>query len=91
LSALATHLDDLLAVLRASAGLGPAAGTAATLRVQLAARLDPARPDLAARVRGLDDWHAEALADFITDAHVVATALEHPPARGARADDTRAG
>jgi hypothetical protein len=90
LSALATHLDDLSAVLRASAALRPAASTAATLKVQLAARLDPARPDLAARVRGLDDWHTEALADFITDAHIVATALEHPQARGA-GDDTRVG
>jgi hypothetical protein len=79
LNALTTHLDDLCAVLRASADLRPTTNTAASLRTQLALRLDHFRPDLAARIRGLDDWHTEVLGDFITDAHVVATALEHPP------------
>jgi hypothetical protein len=90
-SAITTHLDDLLTVLRASADLRPTANTAATLRVQLAARLEYVHPDLAARVRALDDWHAEVLADFITDAHVVAAALDFPSPVGPNSDDTRVG
>ena len=87
------HLDDLCAVLRASADFRPTANTAAALRTQLAARLDLIRPELAARLRGLDDWHAEVLADFITDAHVVAAALEFPPPTGNTVfdSDTRPG
>jgi hypothetical protein len=90
-NAVTTHLDDLLMVLRASADLRPASESASNLRLQLAARLDAVRPDLAARVRALDDWHVEALADFITDAHVVAHALEYPPPSSGAADDTRVG
>ena len=89
MNALTTHLDDLCAVLRASADLRPTANTAAGLRVQLALRLDASRPDLAARVRALDDWHTEVLGDFVTDAHVVATALEHPPPTGQAEAETR--
>jgi hypothetical protein len=85
-------LDDLLTVLQAAADLRPADETAATMRLQLATRLDPVHPGLAARVRALDDWHAEVFADFIADAHVVAEALEHaPPRDGLAADDTRVG
>jgi hypothetical protein len=81
-SAVTSHLDDLCAVLRASADLRPTASTAATLRAQIAARLEKIRPELAARVRAMDDWHVEVLADFITDAHVVADGLEVPPPAG---------
>jgi len=89
LNAIVTHLDDLCAVLRASADLRPTANTAAGLRAQIALRLDPHRSDLAARLRAMDDWHTEVLADFITDAHVVATALEHPPPTGQAEAETR--
>jgi hypothetical protein len=91
MNAVTTHLDDLLTVLRASAELHPSADTAAHLRAQVAYRLESARPDLAARIRGLDDWHAEVLADFIADAHVVASALEPPPGWPAESGDTRIG
>jgi hypothetical protein len=85
-------LDDLLIVLQAAADLRPADETATSMRLQLATRLDAIHPGLAARVRALDDWHAEVLADFIADAHVVADALEHaPPRDGPAPDDTRVG
>jgi hypothetical protein len=92
-NAITTHLDDLIAVLRASADLRPTRDTAVGLRAQIAARLDQVRPELAARLRGLDDWHAEVLADFITDAHVVAGALEFPAPVGNTVfdSDTRPG
>jgi hypothetical protein len=97
MNAVTTHLDDLLTVLRAAADLRPAADTAENLRAQVAARLDPIRPDLAAVIRGLDDWHAEVLADFLAEAHVVAAALDfppgrairHPPRRSSSSDDTK--
>ena len=86
--ALANHLDDLSAVLRASARLGPTAGTPAQLRADLADALEPTDPGVATRVRGLDDWHAEALADFLAEAHVLARALDRS-AGGPAADDTK--
>jgi len=91
MNAVTTHLDDLLTVLKASADLRPASGTAAQLRAQVAARLTRVRPDLAARLRALDDWHAEVLADFINDAHVVADALERPAGTRSGEDETRVG
>jgi hypothetical protein len=81
MNAVTTHLDDLLTVLRAAADLRPAADTAEHLQAQVAARLDPIRPELAAVIRGLDVWHAEVLADFLAEAHVVAAALDFPPGR----------
>jgi len=86
--ALASHLDDLLAVLRASARLGPTAGSPGQVRAELADRLRPTDPELAARVRKLDDWHAEALADFVAEAHVLARALDRQPG-GPMGDDTK--
>ena len=91
MSDLATHLDDLLAVLKASAALGPSALAPARLPAALAGRLSPADSDLAARVRALDDWHAEALADFIAEAHVLARALSRPRRPAAADAETRAG
>jgi hypothetical protein len=95
MNAISTHLDDLLTVLRAAADLRPTSELAINLRSQIAARLDQVRPDLAAVIRGLDDWHAEVLADFIAEAHVVAAALDYPPSRPRpeppAPDDTRVG
>ena len=91
MNAVTTHLDDLLTVLRASADLRPAADTAVQLRAQVAGRLERSRPELAARIRAMDDWHTEVLADFIMDAHVMADALEAPPPGPGSADDTRVG
>ena len=90
MSDLATYLDDLLAVLKASAAVGPSALVAARLPAALAVRLSPTDPDLAARVLALDDWHAETLADFVAEAQVLARALGRPR-RPAGADaETRA-
>ena len=91
MNAVTTHLDDLLTVLRTSADLRPSVHTAAQLRAQVAARLERSRPDLAARIRAMDDWHTEVLADFIMDAHVMADALEAPPPGPGSPDDTRVG
>lgn len=91
MNAITNHLDDLLTVLREAADLRPSTDTALQLRTQLAARLDHARADLARRIRGLDDWHAEVLADFIAEAHVVAAALEFPLRPRSSADATRVG
>jgi hypothetical protein len=91
MNAIATHLDDLLLVLRASAHLRPSADTAAHLRAQVACRLDPYRPDLSARIRALDEWHCEVLADFLAEAHVMAEALDALPPGPPAADDTRVG
>jgi hypothetical protein len=76
--ALAAHLEDLVAVLRASARLGPTAGSPGQLRADLAKLLHGADPEVASRVRELDDWHAETLADFLAEAHVLARALDRP-------------
>jgi hypothetical protein len=75
---LASDLDDLVAVLRASARLGPVAGTPDDQRQALVHRLTRTDPGLAARVLVLDDWHAQALADFLADARLVARALGRP-------------
>ena len=91
MNAVTTHLDDLLTVLRASADLRPSVDTASQIRAQVAARLERVRPDLAGRIRRLDDWHTEVLADFIMDAHVMADALEAPTPGPGSADDTRVG
>ena len=91
MNALATHLDDLLTVLRASADLDPTVRTPLQLQGRLADELDHVRSDLAARIRDLDEWHAEVLADFIADAHVVAAAMERPMRERQHADDTRVG
>jgi hypothetical protein len=56
--------------------------------MQLANRLDAVQPTLAARVRALDDWHTEVLADFIADADVVAEALDCVPPTGQNNGDT---
>ena len=79
MSALATHFDELICVLRASARLRPSAGTPACLRDELADQLDEPAPELAARVRALDPWHTDALADFVAEAHLLAKALGRPP------------
>jgi hypothetical protein len=92
MNAITSHLDDLLTELQIAADLRSANETATTMRKQLATRLDAVHPMLAARVRYMDDWHAEVLADFIADAHIVADALEHvPPRDGPAADETRVG
>jgi hypothetical protein len=91
MNAVATHLDDLLMVLKASADLPPDRQSASHLRLQLAQRLEAVRPSLAARVRAMDDWHAEVLADFIADADVVAEALDYVPMTSEKDDDTRVG
>jgi hypothetical protein len=89
--ALHTHLDDLLAVLRTAAGLHPIPNTAGRLRDELAEGLDRSDPDLAERVRRLDDWHAEVLADFVADAQAVAATLTLPPRRGDGGEETKVG
>jgi hypothetical protein len=89
--ALHTYLDDLLAVLRTAAGLDPIPNAAGRLRDELADRLDRSDPDLADRVRRLDDWHAEVLADFVADAQAVAATLALPPRRGDGSEETKVG
>jgi hypothetical protein len=89
--ALATHLEDLVAVLRASARLGPTAGSPAQLRAELAKALHSTDPEMANRVRELDDWHAETLADFLAEAHVLARALDRRPAGPPPDGDTEIG
>lgn len=89
MNAVTSHLDDLLTVLRVSADLPATTDTVDHLRHQLVKRLELVRPDLAVRVKGLDEWHAEVLADFIADAQFVAEALDYGPSGGA--DDTRVG
>ena len=74
--AFAAHLEDLVAVLRASARLGPSAGSPGQLRGDLAKVLRGTDPEVADRVQELDDWHAETLADFLAEAHVLARDLD---------------
>jgi hypothetical protein len=71
MSSLTTHLDDLLTVLRASADLPAAALTPDRVGRELADQLDRLSPRLADRVRRLDDWHAETLSEFLTEAHLL--------------------
>ena len=61
--------------------IAPSAGRA-DLRSQLAVRLAATDPDLADRVRRLDDWHAEVLADLVADAHALSATLAAPPGDG---------
>ena len=68
----------MLAVLRVSARLRPSAGSPAALRDDLAHHLEGIAPDLAVRVRALDPWHTDALADFVAEAHLLAKALGRP-------------
>ena len=88
MSALATHFDELLAVLRASARIRPSAGSPAVLRDELADQLEGSAPELAARVRSLDPWHTDTLADFVAEAHLLAKALGRP-APGPEDQDTK--
>jgi hypothetical protein len=92
MAALNIHLTELLDILEASSGLQPAASTPAELRHQIAVRLAVSNPQLAERVRQLDDWQAEALADFVADAHTLAEFWENPtPAPGDGTGETRVG
>ena len=86
MTALFTHLDDLLAVLRSSAEIDPHAVLPPQLREALALRLDP---ELSQRVRRLDDWHTEALADFVAEAHILAEALDRWPKECAGDGETK--
>jgi hypothetical protein len=90
MNALSTHLDDLLAVLRASADLEPSALSPVQLRQALVAGLNASMRDLSYRVGALDDWHTEALADFVAEAHILAEALDRWP-KGGEAGETKVG
>jgi hypothetical protein len=76
MTALNIHLNELLAVLRASAGLDPTGRLPIRLREEIVDRLAWTDPLLADRVRRLDDWHTEALAQLVADAHELADALD---------------
>lgn len=92
MAALNIHLTELIDILEVSSGLLPAACTPAELRDQIADRLAGSNLHLAERVRQLDDWQAEALADFVADAHTLAEFWETPatsPTEGS--GDTRLG
>jgi hypothetical protein len=91
MNALCTHLDDLLTVLRVSAELSPSDYAPIQLRNTLAAALVAGRPELARRVARLDDWHTEALADFVVEAHVLAEAFDRWPRDADPAGDTKIG
>jgi hypothetical protein len=78
MAALNIHLTELLDILEVSSGLQPAVCTPAELRDQIAGRLAKGNPQLAERVRQLDDWQAEALADFVADAHTLAEFWDNP-------------
>ncbi len=82
MTALYIHLNELLAVLRASAGLDPSAGPPAQLREAVEDRLRATDPLLAERVRRLDEWHTDALAQLVADAHALAQALEASSGEG---------
>jgi hypothetical protein len=92
MAALNIHLTELIEILEVSSVLMPGQSTSAEIRDQIAHRLTDSNPHLADRVRRLDDWQAEALADFVADAHTLAEFWEIPtpsPAEGTR--DTRLG
>jgi hypothetical protein len=91
MAALNIHLTELLDVLEASSGLQPAALTPTELRDQIADRLAGSQARLAVRVRQLDDWQAEALADFVADAHTLCDFWDHPPDGGEGSAETRLG
>lgn len=89
MAVLHTHVDDLLAVLRTAATLDPIPDAAARLRDALADQLAHTNPELAERVRWLDDWHAEVLADFVADAAALARTLASAPRRGDGGEETK--
>ena len=91
MAVLHTYVDDLLAVLRAAATLNPIPDAAAQLRDALADLLVHSDPALAERVRALDDWHAEVLADFVADANALAATLASAPERGDGGEETKVG
>ena len=91
MAALNMHLTELVDILEASSGLQPTTCTPAELRDQMADQLAGTNPQLAERVRQLDDWQAEALADFVADAHTLAAFWDAPTATGDGCGDTRLG
>jgi hypothetical protein len=91
MAVLHTYLDDLLAVLRAVASLDPVPNAGARLRDDLVDRLALSDPELADRVRRLDDWHAEVLADFVADAQALAATLASAPPPSGSDTDTKVG
>ena len=92
MAALNIHLTELIEILEVSSSLMPRESTPVELRDQIAHRLTDSNPHLAQRVRQLDDWQAEALADFVADAHTLAEFWEIPtPSPADRASDTRFG
>ena len=91
MAALNMHLAELLDILEASSGLQPAVSTPAELRDQMADQLAGSNLQLAERVRRLDDWQAEALADFVADAHTLAEFWDIPAAFGDGGGETRLG
>lgn len=91
MAALNIHLVELLELLEASSGLQPAALTPTELRDQIADRLAASYPQLAQRVRQLDDWQVEALADFVSDAHTLCAVWDNPSGAGEGSTETRLG
>lgn len=90
MSDLDTRFEDVLAVFRAAAGLAPLVGAPIPLRDAVAARLSRTDPALAIRVRALDDWHTEALAEWVAEAHLLARAFGRRPAQAEADTETRA-
>jgi len=92
MAALNIHLSELIEILEVSSALMPRESKPAELRDQIAHRLTDSNPHLAERVRQLDDWQAEALSDFVADAHTLAEFWDipsRPPADGS--GDTHLG
>lgn len=92
MAALNIHLTELIEILEVSSAVMPGESAPVELRDQIAHRLAESNPHLAERVRQLDDWQADALADFVADAHTLAGFWEIPTT--SRADgtgDTRLG
>ena len=65
--------------------------TTLQIRDQIALRLTDSNPHLAERVRQLDDWQAEALADFVADAHTLAEFWDIPTRPPDGSGDTHLG